>query len=464
MYAIKTKSYCLISLITTCVILGVGFSGSALADAASFPPVRPLATEHQYKFEVTAEAILKTPRMKKTMEAARQLLLTSRFANSEAAKQTLDQMISETAGFAALNAASKDPQNPGLFWYQTPRRVWMGHSVSGSRFSYDNPDNIYRNAFIDDKSTYVFTARPTGPTGRLTVTIYKAITGAEVDDYEKQAVDTADQELIKVDSQGTIRITIGPVDPKDGSYYLNSRGGAVFRVREAFSDWHRQRPRAMSFRKVAGPTSPVVTFDERVAMAQRYMMLGAVTVAYFDKIVYPLPTNNFAPSVRRAQGTKPSTVKLGLFHLADDETLLVTVLPQAAEYMSFSVTSPWQVTRNFLDKTASRTNHQSHQNADGTYTYVLSRRDPGVANWMDTDGMLDGGMAMRWEGINAPEADPNAAIKSVKLVKLNALRSALPANFPSVSPAQRASEVARRRADYEGRCGVPCKLIVDVRN
>ena len=449
------------SFIATFAIFGGAVSSSALADAESLSPIQPLATEQQLKIEATAAAILKTLEMQRTIDAARQLLLTSRFANSEAANQTLEQMISETAGFAALNAASKDPQNPGLFWYQTPRREWMGHSVSGSRFSFDNPDNIYRNAFIDDKSTYVFTASPTGPTGRLTVTIYKAITRAEVEDYEKQAVDTADEEHIKVDSKGAVRITIGPGDPKDGSTYLNSRGGAVFRVREAFSDWHRQHPRAMSLRKIAGPTSRVVTCDERVALAQRYMMLGAVTVAYFDKIVYPLPTNNFAPSVRRAQGTKPSTVKLGLFHLADDEALVVNVLPQAAEYMSFSVTSPWQVTRNFLDKTATRTSRQSHQNADGTYTYVLSRRDPGVANWMDTVGLLDGGMAMRWEGINAPEAGPNAAIKSVKLVKLNALRSELPANFPSVSAAERSSEVARRRADYEARCGVPCRVLMD---
>lgn len=439
-------------------ILAAAISTSALAGTGTYSPGQALATERQYRFEATAQAILKTPEMQKTMQAARQLLLGSPHANSESAKQTLEQMILETGGYGALTAATKDPQNPGLVWIQTPPKEWMGHKVSGSRFSFDNPDNIYRYALIDDKSTYVLNVRPTGPTGRISVTIYKALTGAEVDDWEKQAVAAADAEQIKFDRQGAARITIGPVDPKDGSTYLKSGGGALVFVREALNDWHRMRPRMVSIRKIAGPENPPVTFEERLAIAQRYMMLGAKTVADFDKIVYPLPTNSFAPTVRRSFGIKPAMIKMGLFHLADDEALVVNVLPQAAEYMSFSVTSPWQVTRSFIEKTATRTSRQSHQNADGTYTYVLSRRDPGVANWMDTVGLLDGGMAMRWEGINAPEADSNAAIKSVKLVKLNALRSELPADFPSVSAAERSSEVASRRADYEARCGVPCKL------
>jgi hypothetical protein len=420
----------------------------------------PLATEQQYEIEATAEAILKTGEMQKAMEAARQLLLTLSWANSEAAQQTLQQMVFECGGYAALSAANRDPQNPGLVWIQTPRKEWMGHSVTGSRFCFDNPDNIYRYAFIDDASTYVLDAKPTGPTGRFSVAIYVALTGAEVESWEhwERTVDAADEERISADSEGASRITIGPEDPKDGSLYLNSRGGVFVIVREALNDWHTQRPRAMSFRRVAGPQGPALTFDERVAIAARYMMFAAETVAGFESMYSSIAINSFAPTVKRGHATKPSMITQGRYHLADDEALIVNILPQAAEYMSFSVTSPWLISRNTVSKTGSRTSRQSHQNADGTYTYVVSHRDPGVANWVDTDGLLEGCMAMRWEGMHAPAADPNDAIRSIKLVKLDAVRSELPADFPSVGPAERSAELAGRQLDYEARCGVTCRF------
>ncbi|WP_340318260.1 hypothetical protein [Rhizorhabdus argentea] len=420
-----------------------------------------LATAQQYEIEATAEAILKTSEMQKAMEEARQLLTNLSWAKSEAAQQTFQQVISECAGYAVLSAANRDPQNPGLVWIQTSRKEWMGHAVTGSRFCFDNPDNIYRYAFIDDASTYVLDAKPTGPTGRFSVAIYVALTGAEVDSWEdwERTTDAADEERILVDSEGASRITIGPEDPKDGSLHLNSRGGVFVIVREALNDWHTQRPRAMSFRKVAGPQTPALTFDDRVAIAARYMMFGAKTIAQFENLYSSIPINDFGPPLKRGHSTKPSMITQGRYRLADDEALIVSVLPQAAEYMSFSVTSPWLISRNAASKSGSRTGRQSHQNADGTYTYVVSHRDPGVANWMDTDGLLEGCMAMRWEGMHAPVADPKDATTGIRLVKLDSVRSELPADFPSVGPAERSAELAGRRSDYESRCGVACRFI-----
>lgn len=423
----------------------------------------PLATERQYEIEAIAGAILKTPEMQKAMEAARQLLLKLSWANSETAQQTLQEVVSECAGYALLSAASTDFENPGLVWIQTPRKEWMGHSVTGSRFCFDNPDNIYRYVFIDDASTYVLDTKPTGPTGRFSVAIYVALTGAEVESWAvwERTVDAADEERIITDSEGASRITIGPEDPKDGSLHLKSQGGVFVIIREALNDWHTQRPRAMSFRKIAGPPSRVLTFDDRVAIAARYMMFGAQTIAQFEQLYASIPVNDFGATLMRGHATKPSMITQGRYHLADDEALIVNILPQAAEYMSFSVTSPWLISRNAHSKAGSRTARQSHQNADGTYTYIVSRRDPGVANWMDTDGLVEGCMAIRWEGMHAPVADPNDAIKNTKLVKLDAVRSELPADFPSVGPTERSAELAARRLDYGSRCGIDCTFAGD---
>lgn len=417
-----------------------------------------LATAQQYEIEATANAILKTSEMQNAMDAARQRLLTLSWASSEDAQRTLQEMVLECGGYAALSAANRDPQNPGLVWIQTPPKEWMGHTVTGSRFCFDNPDNIYRYAFIDDASTYVLDTKPAGPTGRFSVAIYIALTGAEVESWAdwERTVDAADEDRMTFDSEGASRITIGPEDPADGSLYLNSRRGVFVIVREALNDWHTQRPRHMSLRKVGGPQTPALTFEERVTIAARYMMYEAETVAQFENLYAAIPVNDFGPALKRGHATKPSMITQGRYNLADDQALVVTFSSQKADYISFSVTSPWLISRNTITSSGTRTNGQSHQNADGTYTYVVSARDPGVANWIDTDGLREGCMAMRWEGMDAPEANTNDAIKDVKLVSLDAVRANLPSGFPLVGPAERASEMAGRQSDYESRSGIAC--------
>lgn len=435
-------------------LVAAGLAASQSTGAASAQPLQALATPRQYQMEETATAILRTPQMQKTMEEARRMLLATPSASSEAARQTLQQMVTETAGFATLTAASVNPQNPGLVWNLTGSKQWMGHLVPASRFAFDNPDNVYRYAIIDDASTYVLDTGSKGPTGRLTVTVYKAFVGAQTTNWE-QAVASADEQQIRFDSAGRARITIGPVDPHDGSLYLNSVGGHMLLVREAIYDWGSQEPRSISLRRVSGPKARSHSFAESVAIAQEYLIAATQTVIDQERTYSPLPVNGFASVVR---GFGKSMISMGRFHIAVNEALVVKIHSQSADYIGTTVTSPWLITRDYVDHSGSRNNRQLHQNSDGSYTYIVSSQDPGVANWLDTGGLLDGGMAVRWEGMSAPQAKPDDAIMIVKRVKLHAVRSELPSGFPSISAADRKVEMATRRRNYEARCGVPCRI------
>ncbi len=107
----------------------------------------------------------------------------------------------------------------------------------------------------------------------------------------------------------------------------------------------------------------------------------------------------------------------------------------------------WQVTLlNFWFETLDYVDHQSclngHQilaDSDGRFRLVISPRDPGVPNWLDTCGHLDGLVQYRWIWY---ETEPKPVCRVVPFEKL---RDELPPDTPRVSPEQRRRSIQRRR-------------------
>lgn len=54
-------------------------------------------------------------------------------------------------------AVNDDPYYPRVYWDDAAPRSWFGLNVPGGRYSYDNPDCIYRIIPIDSSVDYVVT-------------------------------------------------------------------------------------------------------------------------------------------------------------------------------------------------------------------------------------------------------------------------------------------------------------------
>ncbi len=106
----------------------------------------------------------------------------------------------------------------------------------------------------------------------------------------------------------------------------------------------------------------------------------------------------------------------GQFQLQPDEALVVTLDTLGAKYVGFQLTDPWAISTDYIEHQGSLNNHQAVPNADGTFTYVIAARDPGVANWLDTSGLADGFFQIRWQKLPA-STNAEAAVKSAKVVK-----------------------------------------------
>ena len=107
----------------------------------------------------------------------------------------------------------------------------------------------------------------------------------------------------------------------------------------------------------------------------------------------------------------------GRFKLEKDEALVVTVHEPDKPflYWGLTLTSPWMESYDYRYTTTNLNNKRAVRSDDGSWRLVIAPSDPGVENWLDTGGRLEGYMLVRWvlaDGPPHPTAD---------LVKLDSL-------------------------------------------
>ena len=178
--------------------------------------------------------------------------------------------------------------------------------------------------------------------------------------------------------------------------------------------------------------------------------MGPFWLAYNNQYLYTLPPNTIATPRSRPGGRGLSVS--GHFALADDEALVITLDALGAGSLGVQLADPWGVAYEYIDRTSSLNQSQASANVDGTFTYVISARDPGVHNWLDPDGGTSGILVARWQ-VLPKEVDPKKAVRRVEVVKISALRKALPTGTHIVTTEERELQRAERARQYARRLG-----------
>lgn len=138
----------------------------------------------------------------------------------------------------------------------------------------------------------------------------------------------------------------------------------------------------------------------------------------------------------------------GLFRLEDDEAVIVTADAVPSEYHSFVLYDLWGRSLEYRDHLTSLNNAQLAPDDSGRITYVISPKDPGVHNWLDSMGQTEMRVNMRWQGLSSSAQVP--AI-DVRIVKLAAVAASLPADVKAITQDERAAQILARQAEYDKR-------------
>ena len=78
----------------------------------------------------------------------------------------------------------------------------------------------------------------------------------------------------------------------------------------------------------------------------------------------------------------------------------MTVPVSECAYQAIQIGSRWYISTDYEHHQTSLTKAQSHADPDGKLRYVVSERNPGIANWLETCGHPQGVMMLRWQRLS----------------------------------------------------------------
>jgi hypothetical protein len=447
------RSMCIVPVVVGLVLTNVIGVSRAVADA---PPISTLATPGQLVMDHLSEQLAAAPAVQ--AEAADVMTqwnnaLTAKLGPLNAQNESLlAPAIQQLTYGSAQVVADGDPDYPVVSWIEAPPHTWFGNQVPGGRFAGDNPDSVYRMIPIDGVSTYQISGRFVG--AHPANTLFQLVVSPSWTGVDSIGTDINGIDSLVVNLDGSFTVTVGP-GPANGktNYMQSTAADSDIYIRDTLSDWSTQTAPYVSVRRIAGPMPGArPTFSQQVASTVSQLSTwGTLWLnSYLLGVQLASPANTFPALLLATGGIWRDFPN---FDLAPNQALVITTNLAGATYFGIPVQNIWGVTANYWDHQSSLTNAQALPNPDGTYTIVVSSRDPGVYNWVDTTGLQQGTMVLRWQGV------PSGNVPSVsgQVVDLSNLSSVLPTGTVFVTPSQRALQLAQRESGFKGRVtpGVP---------
>jgi hypothetical protein len=138
---------------------------------------------------------------------------------------------------------------------------------------------------------------------------------------------------------------------------------------------------------------------------------------------------------------------MGPFACGRDEAVLLEFPVPRCRLWSVALCDFWWQSLEFGQRQTSLNGHWTTLDSDGVFRGVIAHEDPGVPNWIDTEGCDRGTLAVRFL---FAEATPKPTLRAVPLADL---RDHLPEDTPRVTPEQRSAVLARRNRALQRRYG-----------
>jgi hypothetical protein len=307
-----------------------------------------------------------------------------------------------------------------------------------------NADTIYRSASLTPGASY----RLRGRRGTLNHTVIAQV----IPQGSANAGSRSHLHLssLHVDADGRYDVLLTAQRPEghDGDWWELDPSATRLMSRQVSSDWSAEESSTMSIERIDQPVrryrASAGELERRLrALAPQTEYMALMFPDHVEQLRQEGYVNRFKVFDVGFGALAGQFYYEGAFDLADDEALIIeSSVPRRCQYRSLILTNDVFETIDWYNNHSSLNDAQALPDSDGKLRIVVSAKDPGVRNWLDTAGHRRGVIQGRWT-----ECD-SQPIPEVRKVKVADVAASLPADVARVSPGERQNIIRERRRAF----------------
>ena len=310
-----------------------------------------------------------------------------------------------------------------------------------------NADTVYRSALITPGGSYRLRGKP----GTLNHSVLAQVVPQGSPDAGSRS--HLHLSTLRVDAAGRFDLLLSPTRPEDheGDWWELVPGASRLMLRMVSSDWAGEQSPSVSIERVdrplGRPRPPASVLEARLrALPQQIDFMALLFVDHVEQLRREGYVNRLKVFEAPIGPLAGQFYYEGAYELADDEAMLIeSPVPDRCQYRSLILTNELYETTDWFNNHSSLNDAQAPADADGKLRIVVSARDPGVLNWLDTSGHPRGAVQGRWTGCDSHP------IPSARVVKTDEVLQSLPSGTPRVTAEERQRILRERRAALQQR-------------
>lgn len=367
----------------------------------------------------------------------------------EEAKGGFEQAIDEWACNYLFKAAASDAANPRFAINFLPPHDTFGFSTPGARMGGDNPDNLYRVAGIEHGGSYRVTGRRqgTGPANVSFTLVGNYGTSVTLDGIEGSDLEYA--------GDGSFSFTIGAskADATGNIPHLTTKPHAKFLfVRDTLADWNTEKPLELSIERLDKIERAPKTIAE-MAQSAAYRMVEDVPLYFWFHRLFSAKEINLVEVPVLSGGLGGLATQAGNqahLYLKDGEAAVVRFNVAGAAYAAIQLTNWWFQSIDAHACFSTLTHKQAALDEKGWVECIISPKDPGFVNWVDTGGLRHVLMMGRWQGLGTFPTDEKPDM-NCRIVKLDEIADCEDIAGGPINAKVRVTQLATRRSAWNAR-------------
>jgi hypothetical protein len=305
-----------------------------------------------------------------------------------------------------------DPDFPGFF----------SPSHETAKIGADNPDNLYQYARLNGERQY----RVSGRRGSVSYLSLRTQKGGYESDGKMIQTGFIDAGQLQLESDGSFELILSQERPASGNWLRLEPESNALIVRQTFLDRASEQPAQLRIERLDRSQQPEPLGAERLQQS-----LGRVT-SFVENTArlfadwaqgYQQHANQLPPADQalcQAVGGDPNIFYYhGYWKLAEDEALLIDVeqVPDC-DFWNLQINNYWMESLDYRHHRICLNKHSAQRDPNGGVRLILSHRDPGLPNWLETAGHADGTYCLRWVGAERPVHPTTRVVKLDHLKEL----------------------------------------------